>query len=138
MKWYATEQGSLKLNVDASIHAGATFFFVGMVMIRAVLSKKCLKVEGTLCIFEAETYGITEALSWISHEFAQSVTIESDSLQEVNAINKKVDYQLEVGDLLDESRAMISNMNRVSLNFVKKTNNRVAHMMTRVPCPLHC
>lgn len=66
MKWYALEQSSLKLNADASIHAGAPFFSVDMVIKddkSRFIKAKCLNVEGTISVFEAETYGMKKALS---------------------------------------------------------------------------
>lgn len=109
-KWSAPANGSLKLNVDASVYAGASSFSIGMVLRDdkgRFVRGKCMNVKGTVSVFEAESFGVCEALSWIMQEVNQPVSIESDSLQTVNALNKKVHYQLEVGDILDRCRILV-------------------------------
>lgn len=53
---------------------------------------KNLRLAGTVSVLEAEAIGVQEALSWIREMPTQQVTIETDSLLLVNAIQKNISY----------------------------------------------
>ena len=63
--------------------------------------------------------------------------IESDSLMSVQAIKQGQENLLELGDLIFQCRTLLRNNSRVSLRFVKKHGNRVAHKFARIPCELN-
>lgn len=68
----------------------------------------------------------------------ENVEIESDSLLTVQAIVGGTDNYLEVGSMLQECRSLISNRPDISISFVKKQANKVAHLLARVPCEVNC
>lgn len=66
-------------------------------------------MEGDIPVFEAEARGVLEALMWIQEMQKFDVDIELDSLLTVNAIHKGHEFNLEVGDVLNECRSMLLN-----------------------------
>lgn len=137
-KWTPPENGSVKMNVDASVYPGADSFSVGMVLRDCkgqFLRGKVMKLPGCVPVEEAEMTAIYEALVW-SKEFPdqQQITVESDSLICVNAINKAKKNYLEMGDLTEQCREVCRTRNGISVVFTKKQANRVAHRMARLPC----
>lgn len=141
LRWFVPATGSLKINVDASVFTDASSFSVDMMACDekwCFISGKWMTIEGTVSNLEAETFGIRETLSWIVRDFPQHIVVENDSLQVVNAINRRTQFPLEAGYLLNDSTALISSRNNVSLVFVEKRANRTVHLMVRVSYTLNC
>ncbi|WOH16655.1 hypothetical protein DCAR_0936213 [Daucus carota subsp. sativus] len=139
--WKAPEPGKLKINVDASVHAGTSSFALGMVLRDqngGFCKAKCSRHEGEVTVFEAEAFGVVEALKWIMELGIMNVELESDSLLTVQAVNRGVINFLEVGNLINESRLMMIGRPDIDLVFVKKQANRVAHSLARVSCEVNC
>ncbi|XP_074362740.1 uncharacterized protein LOC141703020 [Apium graveolens] len=85
---------------------------------------------------EAEVLGIREALSWVKSMDGRKVTVESDSLVAVNAINGQNKFLLEVGHIIDHCRLLLQSLSGVSVKFVRKQANEVAHGLAKMPCRL--
>ena len=90
-KWCCPDTGILKVNVDVSVFPNASTFTVGMVMRNhrgSFVAGKSISLPMADSVFEAETIGISEALSWIKvHQVhGTEVVLESDSLLAVKAI----------------------------------------------------
>lgn len=139
-KWNAPAEGLWKLNVDASVFDSADFFSIGMVIRDhrgSFIHGRTLRFAGRVEVLEAEMVGIAEALKWTADYSGQSFCIESDSLLSVQAIKGEHQNLLEVGVLIDYCRTLISSRLNVSLCFVKKQANRVAHLLARLPCTLN-
>lgn len=64
-KWVTPIEGTLKLNVDASVIQGSTSFRVGMLLRDHFIHDKCMHFAGEVSALEAESIGICEALSWM-------------------------------------------------------------------------
>lgn len=123
LKWVAPEVGCLKVNVDASVMPDASFFAIGMVQrdhTGGFVGGKVMRFEKTVFVFEAETIGIHGALSWIMYTAEGEVCIESDSLLAVQAINRELSYQFEIGHVIDACRLMllIEEGNKTKINQV--------------------
>ena len=100
------------------------------------LAAKTKKSAGEISVVEAEAVGIMEALSWIKDMGKQNeeVIIEADSKLSVDAIaGQKVNF-LEVGEIIETCKQMLSNLCRASIVFVRKNANWVAHEVARIPC----
>lgn len=52
----------------------------------------------------------------------------------VQALQRNIEYYLEVGNILDACTQSIASMGNVKVMHVKKLANRAAHIMARVPC----
>lgn len=135
--WRAPAVGDLKINVDASIYDGSSKFSVGMIL-RDHTGSFCrarnLCREGLITVFEAETWGVLEAIKWALQLGISKVQIESDSLITVQAIKTGARNYLEVGVMLHEARELLSARPDISVSFVKKQANTIAHLLARVPC----
>ncbi|XP_074327369.1 uncharacterized protein LOC141665289 [Apium graveolens] len=138
-KWKLPVTGTFKLNVDASVYPGTNAFAVGMVLRNDTgnfMEARTYKYSGEVSVVEAETIGVREALSWIKELRMQDeeITVESDSHITVNAIQKICTNYLEVGEIVEECKQILSSLNRVSVVFIRKNANRVAHEVARIPC----
>lgn len=139
-RWVASDIGSLKINVDASVLDNADSFSVGMVIRNhqgTFIRGRTMKFNGRVQVLEAELVGILEAIRWSAEFQRHTITIESDSLCSVQAIKGRDQNQLEAGLLVDQCRDMLKSREWVSLSFVKKQANRVAHLLARLPCTLN-
>ncbi|WOG81201.1 hypothetical protein DCAR_0100346 [Daucus carota subsp. sativus] len=141
VRWKAPQGDCLKLNVDASIVQDSSSFSVGWILRNHVGDFKggrVMKINMKASVLEAEAIGILEALSWVMDRTDSKVCIESDSLTAVQAINRGIPYQLELGHIFDECRLRLTSRSSLSLNHVRRLANRVAHTVARFPCELNC
>ena len=97
-----------------------------------------LRKQGEISVFEAEAVGVLEALIWVYELNIQNVIIETDSMLTVQAINKHSENLLEVGNVLRECCSLLSTRQDISISFVRKQANNVAHMLARVPYEVNC
>lgn len=91
-RWFAPQECRLKLNVDASVMSGMPYFSVGMILRdhNGSLLRACtVKSAGEVSAFEAEVWGVREALRWLSVLQVKEVDIESDSLLTVTSLQRK-------------------------------------------------
>ena len=88
-------------------------------------------------VLEAEALGIREALSWVKNMEARTVTVESDSFVAVNAINGQNKFLLEVGHIIDHCRLMLQSLPNVSVKYIRKQANEVAHGLAKMPCSIN-
>lgn len=87
IKWQCPDSGQLKINVDASIFPGSSFFTIGMVLRyqnELFVEGKNAKFSGCVTVMEAEAVGVYEALVWACSRTSQHVIVESDSQLVVN------------------------------------------------------
>ena len=140
-KWIAPGPGEFKLNVDASVRTEDHFFSIRMAIRDCkgtFVRGRTMKCAGSVSVLEAEAMGIREALSWLTTLPRMKLSIESDSLTSVNAVSKEMVYRNEVGHIFQECCVLLKALNRVSLHFVNRQANKIAHLMARVPCFLNC
>lgn len=132
-RWKPPVEGQLKINVDASVFQGTNYFSLGLVMRdqnAQFLRGKYLRYTGAIMIFEAKIVGVQEALSWVKDMLVQNIVTESDALLVMNALQKNVTYQLEVGRILKVCRDELRERSSVRVLHVKKPISTVTHLMT--------
>lgn len=66
-----------------------------------------MKIAGEVSVLEAEMTGILEALSWAKECTSGVVSIESDSLVSVQAVQQGEENLLEVGDIMHQCRDIL-------------------------------
>lgn len=140
LKWKLPEAWCMKINVDASITEGQNSFAIGMVLrnhLGGYIAGRTMKFAGNVSVMEAELTGIVEALLWAREVVVVGVVIESDSLLSIQAIQQGQENMLEAGDLMEHCINIMSNDARLSLKFVRKQANKVAHKISRFPCELN-
>lgn len=96
-----------------------------------------MRFAGRVAVLEAELVGILEALLWSEELAVRNVKVESDSMLGVKAINKPGTNYLELGDLVRQCRSILDHKNGVSVGYIRKRANEVAHKMARIPCELN-
>lgn len=139
-RWKPPSRGELKINVDASIFTGERSFRIGMVIRNDqghFVQGKCMRFAGEISVLEAEMVGILEALRWVQEWPGRHIVIESDSILSVNAIQKAACNYLELGDLIRQCRVILDGRADLSVHFVRKHANKVAHKLARLPCALN-
>ena len=139
-RWVHPPPGVYKINVDASVFDGENHFSIGMVLRdhqgHFVRGRVC-KSAGCVSVFEAELVGILEALIWSSTLPGYTVAVESDSQLCVKAIYSDLHNHLEAGNLVEHCRILLRSQVGVSVGFVKKQANTVAHVLARISCTLN-
>lgn len=88
-------------------------------------------------MMEAKVVDIEEALSWIMFRGERDLCVESDSLLAVQAINGQVNYQLEVGHIIEACILKLTSRNGIRVRHIKRLTNRATHTMARIPCELN-
>ncbi|XP_074323936.1 uncharacterized protein LOC141660852 [Apium graveolens] len=140
-KWQAPREGRLKVNVDAHVVAGCPWFSCGLVLRNHAgkfIRARTHKFIGAVPVIEAEVTGVWEAIKWVKSLGLQNVDIESDSLVAVQAINNAVENLLEVGVVMQACSRVLKSRKDIVVSFIKKQANKVAHLVTRVPCEASC
>lgn len=79
----------------------------------------------------AEAMAVKEALSWIDKQHWNSVMLETDCLVVVQAIRSKATMRSMLGLIIDDCRMLLKRLHKVSLSFVKRSANMVAHKLAR-------
>ncbi|XP_062076043.1 uncharacterized protein LOC133780188 [Humulus lupulus] len=135
--WSAPGGNKIKINVDAAVFPDLHKFGYGWVvrdasanLISAHTASKVGSIDPTL----AEAIGVREVLSWIKATELTNVVVETDSLVTVQACRSTVKMHSTFGFCIDECRTLISSLHDVSLCFVKRSANRVAHHLARASC----
>lgn len=142
-RWSPPEVGALKINVDASVRAGSDTFLVGMVLRDyegVFVAGKTISIQASGSIFEAEAIGVREALSWVKDQNLQNkrVYIESDSQLTARAIQSGDANYLEVGVVIEKCCQKLHRLELVSLHFIRRNANRVAHQLARYRYLAYC
>lgn len=139
VKWEPPDSEWHKINVDAAIHEGDSFFKVGMIMrdengtFEAGMQRS---IGEEVTILEAEAIGVLEALCWITRLGIRNVIVECDSLTVVNALGKNTHYVSEVGITLEGCRSLLMQRSDLKVQYVRRQANSVAHNLARLPCLL--
>ncbi|KAM6561917.1 hypothetical protein CsatB_021915 [Cannabis sativa] len=133
-RWCAPNANEIKVNVDASIFEGSHAYGYGIVarnehgfMIEG-LSRLC---HGIVRPELAEAIGVREALSWIKDKRWQQVVLETDCLVVVQAIRNPTHMISLFGDVIKECQNLLVNLRGVTISFVKRSANLVAHTIAR-------
>ena len=140
-KWNPPDHGMLKINVDASWFEGADTCSVGMVLRDHegnFIEGRNMTLPQTSTVFEAESIGVKEALSWVSSRGERKVIVETDSKLTADAINGHRECLLEVGHVIDHCKIILLDLPEVTVKHVRKQANKVAHGIARLPCVINC
>uniref|UniRef100_A0A803NUV7 RNase H type-1 domain-containing protein n=1 Tax=Cannabis sativa TaxID=3483 RepID=A0A803NUV7_CANSA len=79
----------------------------------------------------AEAMGVREALSWLKKKGWNRVTIESDSLTVVQALRSSLPMSSYFGGVISDCKTLLEGVSDVSILFVKRSANGVAHAVAR-------
>ncbi|KAM6577771.1 hypothetical protein CsatB_029608 [Cannabis sativa] len=132
--WTPPQFPTIKINVDGAIFTNERRFGIGLVARTAggiVLQAKKMSKMGLLKPHEVEAIGIKEALSWIKANAWTNVVVESDCLRVIRDIQQSKQMASPYGHIISECLALCSVVVDVSFNFVKRSANKVAHVLAR-------
>uniref|UniRef100_A0A803PJ09 Reverse transcriptase domain-containing protein n=1 Tax=Cannabis sativa TaxID=3483 RepID=A0A803PJ09_CANSA len=133
-QWTAPIENSIKINVDAAIFEGANSYGIGLVS----RDHHGFLVQGRTDLFVgnatpelAEAIGVREALSWTKENAWQRVVIETNCLVVIQAIRSSVQMISPFGQVISHCKQLIIDLPFVSVLFVKRSANVVAHNFAR-------
>nr|XP_017251820.1 PREDICTED: uncharacterized protein LOC108222412 isoform X3 [Daucus carota subsp. sativus]XP_017251821.1 PREDICTED: uncharacterized protein LOC108222412 isoform X3 [Daucus carota subsp. sativus] len=138
-RWRTPNVDTIKINTDAAIFETSCCYSFALVahdhtgaLVEA--SSRCLLSNASPEM--AEIMGIREALSWVKRRPGIKVEIETDSLIAVQAIRSSAVKLSYLGRLVQECRELlVETKDRiVSLKFVRRSANNVAHYLARYSC----
>ncbi|XP_060965211.1 uncharacterized protein LOC133034187 [Cannabis sativa] len=78
-----------------------------------------------------EALSVKEALSWLKGKGWSKVKVETDSMVSVQAIFSKQQMTSIFGLIIDDYKFLLSSLQNVSLRFIRRSANRVAHFVVR-------
>ncbi|XP_062108098.1 uncharacterized protein LOC133818976 [Humulus lupulus] len=135
--WTKSSVIMIKINFDGAIFENESRYGVGFVARGHdghLIEAKMKSNAGCLTSAVVEAIRVKEALSWKKDHNWQQVVLEADSLVVVQAIRNPYTMASPFGLLIDDCRSLLFNLNHVSLVFVKRFANKVAHFLARASC----
>ena len=96
-----------------------------------LMAAKMTRPTGPSDAFAVETLGCKEALSWLKTNKYPQVVVESNSLLMVLTITKAIPYNTSMGNVLQDCMHILRSIPKSSFAFVKRSVNRVAHLLAR-------
>ncbi|KAM6577068.1 hypothetical protein CsatB_028905 [Cannabis sativa] len=133
-RWCAPNVNEIKVNVDASIFGSSQDYGYGIVardehgyMLEGV-SRLC---HGNIRPELAEAIGVREALSWIKDKQWLNVILETNCLVVVQAIRSPIHRISFFGDVIKECQNLLMRLRGVTISFVKRSANLVAHVIAK-------
>ncbi|KAL8133670.1 hypothetical protein AgCh_008927 [Apium graveolens] len=136
VRWQQPQTGTIKVNTDAALFEHTNSYSFAMVardhsgsMLGALSSCR----QGSINPELAEAIGIREALSWVKSKDWPTVIIESDCLGAIQAIRCSSVNLSYLGRVIDECKNLLVDLRsrNVTLKFVKRSANMVAHFLAR-------
>ncbi|MCI42243.1 hypothetical protein A2U01_0063479, partial [Trifolium medium] len=86
---------------------------------------------GTDCVVLAEALGVQEALRFIDHHHLHRVIIETDSEVLARAISRRSNHRSAWGRIVLECLDFLDAHKDVSVSWVRREGNRVAHELAK-------
>ncbi|XP_074374595.1 uncharacterized protein LOC141715006 [Apium graveolens] len=132
--WVKPQIDIIKVSVDAAIFKDREEFGFGLVArdhLGGLIKAKSVLRKWVSSPETAEAMAVKEALSWIKQEGWSQVELESDSLVTVQAIRSSMVMRSAFGRIAEECRHSLRQLIKVSLNFVRRSANMVAHKLAR-------
>ncbi|XP_060959224.1 uncharacterized protein LOC115699974 [Cannabis sativa] len=133
-KWQKLTAPSLKINTDAAIFdSGGSYSFVCVArgaageLLEALTCCRAGIVQPEL----AEAMGVREALNWIKKKGWIGTIVETDCLTVVQAIQSNLPLLSYFGSIISNCKELLKQLCGVSVNFIKRSANSVAHSFAR-------
>ncbi|CAH9142860.1 unnamed protein product [Cuscuta epithymum] len=135
--WKKPVEGRMKVNVDAATGMGGKRGLAWVVRDAAgqFVAAGAKPWEGNISPKEAEILGVREALSWLKENRWDCVDIESDASQVVSAIYNGGGVA-QFGLIVEDVRDLMKDFNSISIAFIRRSANRVAHTLARAAVSL--
>ncbi|KAM6544988.1 hypothetical protein CsatB_025724 [Cannabis sativa] len=135
--WTAPDAGFLKVNVDGAVFSASGSFGVGGLARDSngqLIEVFCMHKAGCFQPSLVEAIGVKEALSWIKNKGWEHVTLETDSLVVVQALQSNVVMHSVFGSTITYCLNLLKSLSHVNVCFVKRSANNTAHCLARGAC----
>ncbi|KAM6547817.1 hypothetical protein CsatB_019493 [Cannabis sativa] len=133
-RWTKPESNKIKLNVDAALFPQDNSFGFGIVARNSsggLIEAKTKYFGGVYDAEVVEAMGVKEALSWIKSNNCSDVVIETDSMLTVQGIRSNHSVNSIFGLIIHDCQILLSSLNNVRICFIRRSANRVAHVVAR-------
>uniref|UniRef100_A0A803QJ80 Reverse transcriptase domain-containing protein n=1 Tax=Cannabis sativa TaxID=3483 RepID=A0A803QJ80_CANSA len=137
--WTKPMQNRIKINTDAAIFDSTSefgFSFVARDSAGALVEAHVCCVNGLVRAELAEAIGVKEALSWLKKHPQIQADVETDCVNVVKAIHSSVEMFSAYGNVIHDCRHLLASLRNVSICYVKRSANVVAHWLARASCYL--
>lgn len=132
--WVKPQPNKIKVSVDASVfedRGGVGFGFVARDSEGALVEAKAIFHPNLVTPIMAEAMAFKEALSWMEEHGWYDATVESDCLGVVQAIRSRMAMRSYFGSIVEDCRVLLQRLHNVTVFFVKRSANMVAHHLAR-------
>ncbi|KAL5748230.1 hypothetical protein ACOSQ2_025527 [Xanthoceras sorbifolium] len=132
--WLPPQLGHFKLNVDASLLAAGEGFGVGAVIrddFGVLVAVHGLYFSGQVLVEVAEARAVLEGLKLAAGLAVFPLVVESDALSVVNLCASLSLSRGDVDNLIFDVQALLSSLRVVSIGFVPRACNVIAHSIAR-------
>ncbi|XP_031091127.1 uncharacterized protein LOC115996126 [Ipomoea triloba] len=133
IKWKNPPPGRLKLNVDAAVNKTRGHMGFGWILRDdqgSFVAAVSTPWYGLFSVKEAEAIAVREALSWLKANNISHCDVEIDALQITQRLSSPLFYSHFDLILLDV-KDLLSSIHDVSISHVKRSANRIAHLLAR-------
>nr|KYP36545.1 hypothetical protein KK1_042329 [Cajanus cajan] len=134
LQWKKPHVGTFTCNIDAALFQDSSYFGYSMCIRNdhgQFLTAKTGWAHSLPPVHEAEATALLTAIQWIENLSLTHVTIESDCKSVLDALSRTQSQHSEYGSLLNKCRGLLHNHPNLSLKFIPRQANRVAHCLAR-------
>lgn len=132
--WVRPLPNTVKVSVDAAVFEDCGGVGVGLIARDSevlLIEAKALCYPHLVAPMLTEAMAIKEALRWIDRSHWSHVTVESDCLVVIQAIRDNIPMRSPFGLVVEDCCKLLKRLHKVSLFFVKRSANMVAHYLAR-------
>ncbi|XP_060962076.1 uncharacterized protein LOC133032219 [Cannabis sativa] len=133
-RWTKPEANKIKINVDAALFPQDNSYGFGIVArdsSGSLIEAQTRYFGGVYDAEVVEAMGVKEALSWIKSKNWSDVEIETDSMLTVQGIRSNYTLNSIFGLIIHDCQLLFSSLNNVRICFIRRSANRVAHVVAR-------
>uniref|UniRef100_A0A803QG24 RNase H type-1 domain-containing protein n=1 Tax=Cannabis sativa TaxID=3483 RepID=A0A803QG24_CANSA len=135
--WTKPADNTIKINVDGATFETENAYGYGIVACDSegnVIDFVAKYFYGSFSAEVVEALEVKEALSWLKDKGWNMVEVETDSLLTVQEIFNQQQMTSVFGLITHDCKSFLSSLSNVSLRFVKRSANKVAHYVARRSC----
>ncbi|CAN1773424.1 hypothetical protein LINPERHAP1_LOCUS12493 [Linum perenne] len=136
-QWYPPKPGELKCNIDVAVFESEGRTGMGVVVRDErgrVVKFRMQSRAGVGVPKEGEGMALLEAPMEMEIEGMDVVSFETDAQTVVTALQSDVDDRSEFGDIIQRCKDVLAGQVHFSVQFARRSQNRVAHDIARRSC----
>uniref|UniRef100_A0A2N9IFR8 Uncharacterized protein n=1 Tax=Fagus sylvatica TaxID=28930 RepID=A0A2N9IFR8_FAGSY len=132
--WQPPTLLEFKANCDAALFPAHNMTSVGVVIRDGhglPIATLCKRFHGLHAVDDAEALAVREAVQLARDVGLVEVEVEGDSLLIFNALKQQQECFASYGDIIQDIHQLACSLDRVVFSHVRRTGNRVAHVLAR-------